>query len=112
VNVLTRLEPSTKSQYPLAEGFLDQANIQPYIHDCLVTVSTPSRTIKFRIFFKNHCRLTANACWPPRAQTLRGDVLIMRVGVRAMLVNFRPGDASISDRIIERYDFHYYYTYH
>ncbi|KAH7916966.1 hypothetical protein BV22DRAFT_986628, partial [Leucogyrophana mollusca] len=48
------------NRYPFVESLLDEAVLQPYVHDCLVRVHEGGVTHDFRIFFKRHCLLRIN----------------------------------------------------
>ena len=38
--------------YPYVESMFEDAVLQPYIHDCLVTVHEGRHTYRFSVFFK------------------------------------------------------------
>jgi hypothetical protein len=60
------------------------------------------------IFFKNHCRLPYNTSLGSLTQgrtpsALRGDILVMRVGINHNYVNMRERDTILSDWFMKRY---------
>jgi len=91
-------------RYPLAESVLDDAIIQPYVHDCMVLVHEGSQVHRFRVFYKRHCHLPVNRSFAGR-RILRGDIVVMRAGVLCPLsvVNMRGRDTAVSDWMIHRW---------
>ncbi|KAI6116971.1 hypothetical protein EDD17DRAFT_1416939, partial [Pisolithus thermaeus] len=59
-------------RYPVAESVLQDAALQPYVHNCQITVHEGRHTYHYCIFFKRHCRLRAN----PMLGKFRGDVVV------------------------------------
>jgi hypothetical protein len=103
VEIPTRIDPSTCYRYPFAEAFFDEPSLQPYVHDCVVTVVIGRRRVSFAVFFKNHVRLQPNNSFPIKSGLLiRGDLVVMRVGVHVPYVNFRGGDALLSDWVVNK----------
>jgi hypothetical protein len=87
--------------YPLVEAVLDYPRLQPYVHDCVVTVLRGRRQITFAIFFKHHVRLPRNPYVSRgRPSLINGDLVVMRKGTRAPYVNFRGRDCVISDWVV------------
>lgn len=89
------------SRYPLAESVLDDALIQPYVHDCLVCVREGDSIHRFRVYFKNHCRLPTNKSIP---HISRGDIIVMRAGIvhPTSVVNMHGRDTIIADWMVPR----------
>jgi hypothetical protein len=104
--ISTRCSPNpARQRFPFAESVFSSATLQPYIHDVEVAVQEHSHTYRYRVFFKRHCRLQANAslmALDPEL-TFKGDAMVMRVGSRGNLVNMRDRDTILSDYIITRY---------
>ena len=93
-------------QYPLAEAMLDQSKIQPYIHDCVITVHEGAYIYKYRIFFKRHCFLSLNPTITQNSNSevapFRGDILVMRVSTKnSFCVNFRERDTILADFLVK-----------
>ena len=90
------------SRYPFVESLLQDAVLQPYIHDCIIQVWEGRHLYRFRIFFKRHCHLPINRSLPELS--LRGDSVIMRVSRRNSLsvVNMRGRDSILSDYAIKK----------
>lgn len=116
------------TRYPHVERRLDDEHIQPFVHDCNLTVRDGRRMHFFRVFFKWHVCLGVNIGLPGNASgrlPFRGDVMVMRVGAmekwgriyahtRAKrvptrvpkfaadrpVVNMRSGDSSLADRVV------------
>lgn len=80
---------------------MDDAGIQPFVHDTAVIVGQGGREKAFfRIFYKRHVRLPLNDALPGLG--VQGDILVMRVGARnsQAIVNMRSGDAALADLIV------------
>lgn len=92
----------------MAGSVLDQAKIQPYVHDCLVQVQEGAEVHRLRVFYKRHRRLRVNNALPfmrRNAPIIRGDFVVMRVGVfPGSVVNMRGRDTVISDWMIWRWE--------
>jgi hypothetical protein len=88
-------------RYPYIESLLQDAALQPYVHDCLVQLRNGNRVHHFIVFFKRHCRLGVNLSLPfllSDSAGFRGDAVVMRVGVQGRhhsFVNMRSGDAAL-----------------
>lgn len=82
-------------RYPYAEGMLADAPIQPYVHNCLVTVTEAGHTYRFRVFYKTHTKLRENGF----LMGLHGSMFIMRAAVLEdhFVVNMRERDVILSD---------------
>jgi len=91
-------------RFPFAESVLSGGKIQPYVHDCVVTVYEGQQTHRFRVFFKRHQRLPANRSLP-NGTPFRGEIVIMRVGALDQLsvVNMRGRDTVVSDYTVKRF---------
>ncbi|KAI6108770.1 hypothetical protein EDD16DRAFT_1460282, partial [Pisolithus croceorrhizus] len=74
VAMLTRCANISRNatRYPVVESVLQDAALQPYVHNCQITVHEGRRTYHYCIFFKQHCRLRANAM----LDKFQGDVVI------------------------------------
>jgi hypothetical protein len=110
IYVSVRFEQTESTQrYPIAEAVLDGAATQPYIHDCKVTIREGIRRHQFMVFFKNHSHLPTNAFFEGLevegvGRRLNGDIVIMRVGQKATVVNMRgKKDARRANWIILKY---------
>ncbi|KAI6161401.1 hypothetical protein EDD17DRAFT_1458014, partial [Pisolithus thermaeus] len=89
-------------RFPVAEALLQEATLQPYIHNCQVTVHEGRHTYNYCVFFKRHCRLQVNALLSGDGE-FRGDVMVMRIGTRTRrVVNMRARDSVIADYIVNR----------
>lgn len=97
---------SLHTRLPFPENHLGELQLQPYVHNCAVTIREGRRTHRFMVFFKRHCRLLANQCLMTMVQddatTIQGDVIIMRMGSKASYVNLRTGDAKRTDWLMRR----------
>ena len=99
---------SLHSRLPFPENHLGELQLQPYVHNCIVTIREGRRTHRFMVFFKRHCRLLANQCLMTMVQgdaaivTIQGDVIIMRMGSKASYVNMRTGDAKRTDWLMRQ----------
>ena len=84
----------------MAETLLQEAALQPYIHDCQITVYEGRHTYQYCVFFKRHCRLRTNTLLSGADDGFRGDIAIMRIGSRTRVMNMRARDSAITDYII------------
>ena len=90
---------------PLAESILGERRIQPYVHDCFVSIQDDHCTHHFRVFLKRHARLHTNKYLPGENNfDMHGSLFVMRVAAMESLsmVNMRGGDAKLSDWMIGR----------
>ncbi|KAG1850425.1 hypothetical protein F4604DRAFT_1592876, partial [Suillus subluteus] len=62
VTMLTRCSDCSCSgkHFPVPESLLDCAMVQPYVHNCLVTLHEGRHVYQFCILFKWHCCLRTN----------------------------------------------------
>ncbi|KAG1856088.1 hypothetical protein F4604DRAFT_1590461, partial [Suillus subluteus] len=66
--------------FPVPKSLLDCAMVQPYVHNCLVTLHEGRHVYQFCIFFKWHCRLRTNPLLSSINHIFQGDAVIMRMG--------------------------------
>jgi len=79
---------------------MKEPNLQPRIHDGVVTVEVGKIKHRFHIFVKNHCRLVTNEVIDGMGiPQWKGDIVVMRKGDRPEdeVVGLRPGDAQLTD---------------
>ncbi|KAJ7764962.1 hypothetical protein DFH07DRAFT_770237 [Mycena maculata] len=90
---------SNSSQYPLVESNFSDAAHQPWIHDFNVQLQHGQKVSRFRVFLKRGKALGPNAC----ADTIAGDVLIMRVAAcdSTSVVNMRSMDSRVADYVFQ-----------
>ncbi|KAG1867182.1 hypothetical protein DFJ58DRAFT_654424 [Suillus subalutaceus] len=50
----------TAQHFPVPESLLQEATMQPYVHNCFVNVCEGRHIYRFCIFFKQHLHLRAN----------------------------------------------------
>ncbi|KAG1776431.1 hypothetical protein EV702DRAFT_971446, partial [Suillus placidus] len=83
VTMLTRCSghSRTAQRFPVPESLFEEATVQPYIHNCFVTVHEGRHVYQFCIFFKRHLRLRANVLLSRDDHKFRGDAVVMRIGV-------------------------------
>ena len=90
-------------RFPYAESMLEDAKIQPYVHDCIVNVIEGAHTYRFRVFYKRHARLRANNHLPMTdGVSMRGSMFVMRVAALepSSVVNMRGRDTVLADYFI------------
>jgi len=99
----TRCASASRSanRFPVTESLLQDFRLQPYIHNCEVSVIEGRHTYKFSVFFKRHCRLHLNPLLGGDVTDFHGDAVVMRVGIGAM-VNMRSRDTGIADYMMKR----------
>ncbi|KAF8224623.1 hypothetical protein L208DRAFT_1310127, partial [Tricholoma matsutake] len=89
--------------YPYVESVFEGAVLQPYIHDCTITVHEGHHSYCLSVFFKRHCRLQPNqslhCLW---GASHRGDVVVMRIGSNGCYVNMRDRDTILSDWFMQK----------
>ena len=91
--------------FPFAESILDDAAVQPYVHDCIVNVKEGQHTHQFRVFYKQHVWLHTNTFLPMTdCVSMRGSMLVMRVAAldSSSIVNMRGHDTILADFLIGR----------
>ncbi|OJT05509.1 hypothetical protein TRAPUB_3671 [Trametes pubescens] len=91
-------------RYPLVESVLGDMSIQPYVHNCSVSILHKNRWSQYIVFFKLHSRLPVNrsVSFVARSHSIRGDVAVMRIGFDGRVVNMRHGDAVVADQIVTK----------
>lgn len=92
-------------QSPIVEPFLRESRLQPYIHDCTVHISIAGRGwFTYRIFFKNHRRLTRNkSVFTCCRERLRGDLLVMLMdAAKHVYIPMRLGDIKRFNLVLKR----------
>lgn len=89
-------------RFPVAESLFQDSLVQPYIHNCEVTVLEGRHVHRFRVFFKRHCYLPSNPLLSNRDRVFRGDAVVMRVGAGSQraVVNMRSRDSVVADYMI------------
>jgi hypothetical protein len=113
VQALVPVRVDANRYFPIPEGLFRQASIQPFIHNCQVTILEGSARYQFTIFFKNHCRLSPNLSLPrnplrvrnqrQEGPFFRGDLVILKTGVRKPFVNLGGRESTIADYAAKRY---------
>ncbi|KAG1896159.1 uncharacterized protein F5891DRAFT_959110, partial [Suillus fuscotomentosus] len=105
VTMLTRCSDRLHSgkHFPVPESLLDCATVQPYVHNCLVTLHEGRHIYQFCVFFKWHCHLRTNPLLSSIDHIFRGDAVVMRIGASAgSVVNMRGRDNSLADFIMHQ----------
>ncbi len=72
-------ENNREPRYPVAEGHFPDAQLQPYVHSCMVKICEGRREYSLALFFKNHIRLPVNMSLASLngAAAFRGDIVVM-----------------------------------
>ncbi|KAG1750311.1 hypothetical protein EDD22DRAFT_785287, partial [Suillus occidentalis] len=105
VTMLTRCSghSRTAQRFPVPESLLEEATVQPYVHNCFVNVREGRHVYRFCIFFKRHLHLRANMLLSRGNNKFRGDAVVMRIGVNnPSVVNMRGRDNALADFIIHQ----------
>lgn len=93
-----------KALYPFPENHIDDNTIQPYIHNCIITVHERQNSYRYMVFFKRHCHIRpSNSLHNLRGggrPILKGDVIVMRIGLTSSYVNMRDRDTILADWFI------------
>ncbi|KAG1720021.1 hypothetical protein EDB19DRAFT_1647504, partial [Suillus lakei] len=103
--VLTRCSDHSRTaeRFPIPESLFEEATVQPYVHNCFMTVREGRHIYQFCIFFKRHLRLRANVLLSRGDHKFQGNVVVMRIGVNnPSVVNMRSRDNGLADFIIHR----------
>ncbi|KAG2108147.1 hypothetical protein BD769DRAFT_1366007 [Suillus cothurnatus] len=103
VTMLTRCSDRSRNAkcFPIPESLLNDASVQPYVHNCFVTLHEGRCIYQFCIFFKRHCHLRINTLLSSGDNVFRGDAAITRVGTSAgSVVNMRARDNALADFIM------------
>jgi hypothetical protein len=84
---------------PSVESILEYSQLQPYVHDVLITVRHGSTRSHFRAFLKRHKRLPTNT-----TLGIQGDLVIMRVASKNLqsVVNMRSSDSKLADFVVKK----------
>ncbi|KAF8957896.1 hypothetical protein BDZ97DRAFT_1924155 [Flammula alnicola] len=94
-------------RYPFAENHLGESVLQPWVHNCVVTVQEGRHTYRYMIFFKRHRLFGPSQCLQTlsngQPSFLRSDVVVMRIGTTASYVNMRGRDSVLADWLMCRY---------
>ncbi|KAG1743615.1 uncharacterized protein EDB91DRAFT_1051206, partial [Suillus paluster] len=88
-------------RFPVPESLLEEATMQPYVHNCFVNVCEGRHIYRFCIFFKRHLHLRANVLLSRGYHKFQGNAVVMRVGANhPSVVNMRASDNALADFII------------
>lgn len=82
--------------FPCPEAVFGSMRVQPYIHDCLITVFDHAQPVQFLVLFKKHRHLHLNLCLSGSV-SFHGELVVMRLGRGNTVVNMRPHDYSLAD---------------
>ncbi len=92
------------SRFPAAELVFGGMQVEPGVHDAIVTVIVNGVSSKFNIFCKASPELDLNetiATMSPN-KTWRGDILVMKMGKRAPgVVNWRGADNYLANLVVK-----------
>ena len=89
--------------FPVPEGLLQDTRLQPYVHDCQITVHEGQHTYRFCIFFKCHCCLQPNPLLSAVGSQFRGDAVVMRLGGTSSVINMQGRDVAVADYMMLLY---------
>ncbi|KAI5980956.1 hypothetical protein EDD15DRAFT_2185235, partial [Pisolithus albus] len=86
VAIPTRCANSSRKvqRFPVPESVLQGMCLQPYVHNCQVTVHEAGHAYRFCIFFKRHHHLPLNPALSVGGSLFWGDATIMRLGEGSM----------------------------
>ena len=103
--MLTRCTGSSRSaqHFPVPESLLQGARLQPYVHDCQITVHEGWHTYRFCIFFKRHCCLQPNPLLSAVGNQFQGDAMVMRLGGASSVINMQGRDIAVADYMMLLY---------
>lgn len=101
--VVIKTHCASGSRFPSAELVFSGIDIEPGVHDTIVTVKSNSQEIKFLVLCKSSTNLPVNQTIANSEPASRwhGDLLIMRIGSRAKgVVNWRGCENYIATHIV------------
>ncbi|KAG2141209.1 uncharacterized protein EDB93DRAFT_1089523, partial [Suillus bovinus] len=89
VTMLTQCSRYSHSaqHFPIPESLFEKAAVQPYVHNCFVTIHEGRHTYQFCIFFKQHLHLRTNSLLSNNDHQFQGDTVVTRIGVKNSVVN-------------------------
>ncbi|KAH0827356.1 hypothetical protein J3R83DRAFT_3994 [Lanmaoa asiatica] len=92
----------TDKRFPVAESLFQDSLVQPYVHNCEVTILEGRHIHRFHVFFKHHSYLSLNLLLSDGDRVFCGDAVIMRVGARFQqaVVNMCSRDSAVVDYMI------------
>ncbi|KAG1849451.1 hypothetical protein DFJ58DRAFT_662398 [Suillus subalutaceus] len=90
-------------RFPVPESLFEEATVQPYVHNCFITMYEGRHTYRFCVFFKQHLHLRANSLLSSGNRQFRGNAVVTRIGVKnSSVVNMRGRDNALADFIIHQ----------
>ncbi|KAG1724925.1 hypothetical protein EDB19DRAFT_1614059, partial [Suillus lakei] len=66
----------TAQHFPVPESVLEEAAMQPYVHNCFMNVYEGRHIHQFCIFFKRHLHLRTNMLLSTGGRKFRGDAVV------------------------------------
>ncbi|KIM35123.1 hypothetical protein M413DRAFT_14724 [Hebeloma cylindrosporum] len=101
--VVIKTHCTSGSRFPSAELVFSDINIEPGVHDTIVTVAAQGQDLKYLVLCKSSTNLPVNQTIANSNPDVNwhGDLLIMRIGSRAQgVVNWRGCENYIATRIV------------
>lgn len=94
-------------RFVLASDLMSDHQMQPYIHDLVLTINCRRTVYKFRVFFKRHKLLPPNqSIHTMGGGRMEGDVLLVACGRKVSVRNLRSGiEDRVADRAVKRHVF-------
>jgi len=93
-------------QFPFVENYIARHSIQPWVHNCAVTVQEGLNIYRFMVFFKRHHTFGPNrslqALLQGQPSLVRLDVVVMRIGKASSFVNMRGRDSVLADWLMKK----------
>jgi len=103
VYVEVKTHSTSTSRFPAAELVFSSMDIEPGVHDAIITVVVNGKPSKFNLLCKANPRLVANQTVAAMCvDGWRGDILLMKMGKRAPgVVNWRGADNYLANLIVK-----------
>lgn len=103
--VPTRCTDSSRvaARFPVAKSLFQHSSVQPYIHNCDVTLVEGCHIHHFCVFFKRHCYLPENLLLSSADRIFCEDAVVMRIGAghQRAVVNMRSRDSIMADYMMK-----------
>ncbi|KAF9065528.1 hypothetical protein BDP27DRAFT_1180507, partial [Rhodocollybia butyracea] len=92
-------------RFVLASDLLSNHQLQPYIHDLMLTIYYEGVLHKFKVFFKRHKYLAVNqSIQHLGGGRMEGNVLLVACGAKVSVRNLRSGmEDQAADRAMKRH---------
>ncbi|PPQ86669.1 hypothetical protein CVT24_009524 [Panaeolus cyanescens] len=111
VSVKTHIQESTGTRFPAPELVFRGMDVDPGIHDVVLTMRRGKKVVRYNIYFKKNMNLPVNHCvgalTAGSISAWYGDVLFMKLGSKIDgVVNWRREDDHLANLALKRFVSH------